>query len=117
MTPIKKHTIDGIEYFETKLVTLKGTEYQELRSTNPIKPSVLYAEIIDGNLSPITDDDIGYALMVKYAMCILSLHGYPVMDRTLTLNEDEFEVRNGKLLILNEEKRAIFDRYIKKENN
>ena len=108
------HTVDGVKYFETKTVTFKGKEYKELKSTDVTKPSVLYGEVIDGKFTPLKDGDTVYALSVKYAMCVLSLHGYPIMDYALMLDEDEFTIENGKLVILNGKKREIFDRHIKK---
>ena len=106
------HIFDGVEYFETEIVTLKGKEYQELKSVDYMKPSTIYAEKKDGILEPIKDRDIRYALLVKYAMCVLTLHGKLILDYTLTLREEEFVVENGKLVILNEQKRAIFDKYV-----
>ena len=62
------HMIDGIEYFETKTVTIKGKEYRELKSTNRMKPFVQYGEVVDREFIPINNKDIVYALRVKYAM-------------------------------------------------
>jgi hypothetical protein len=108
--------IDGEKYHCSGTVSLKGKEYQELKGEGNY-PSIQYAEIVDGKLKKIEDKDISYALRVKNAMCVLSLHGVLIMDYTLRLDESEFNIENGKLVILNEKKRAIFDKYmlIKKE--
>ena len=112
---METHIIDGKEYFATKIVTFKGKEYQELKSTDVMRPSTRYAERINGKLKSITCWDIEYALRVKYAMCVLAMHGTSIMDYTLTLNEYEFDIQNGKLVILNEEERAIFNKYTKQD--
>ena len=114
--------IDGKEHYETKIVTLKGKQYQELKSIAPMFPYTKYTEIIvDGKLELINDWDIEYALRVKYAMCVLALHGVLIMDHCFMLDEDEFVIKNGKLVILNKEKRGTFDYMIKhfgiKKNN
>jgi len=111
----KIHIIDDKKYYESKTVTLKGKKYKELLSLDPMKPSVLYADINDRELSIIKDWNIFYALRIKYAMCVLSLHGVIIMDYTLNLDEDEFLIENGKLVILNKDKLAIFNRYVNKE--
>jgi len=107
------HIFEGVEYFETDIVTLKGKEYQELKSVDYMKPRTIYAEKKDGKLEPIKDWATAYALRVKYAMCVLTLHGHLILDNTLTLGEEEFVVENGKLAILNEQKRAIFEQYVR----
>ena len=112
----KTHVIDGKEYFATKIVTLKDKEYQEFKSVDYMNPGVQYAEIVNGEFELVKDWDTFYALSVKYAMCVLTLHGKLILDYTLNLDENEFIVQNGKLIILNEEKRAIFDRYVERKN-
>jgi hypothetical protein len=106
--------IDGEEYHFSRIVTLKGKEYQELKSGGHY-PSIKYAEIVDGKLKTLEDKDISYALLVKNAMCVLSLHGVRTMDYTHRLHESEFNIENGKLVILNDKKRAIFDMYMREK--
>jgi hypothetical protein len=104
--------IDGEEFYFSEIVTLKGKEYQEFKCKDIRAPSIQYTEIVDGKLKIVEDKDICYALMVKNAMCVLSLHGVRIMDYTLHLHESEFNIENGKLVILNDRKRAIFDKYM-----
>jgi hypothetical protein len=59
----ESHIIDGEEYLTTKAVTLKGKEYQELKSANIMKPSTKYAEIVDGKLV------LGHFLRTIYKVC------------------------------------------------
>jgi hypothetical protein len=112
----KIHIIDGKEYYCFQIVTLKGKEYQELRSREAYY-SIKYGEIVNGKSVLVEDKDIYYALLVKNAICVLSLHGVPIMDYTLHLDESEFNIENGKLVILNDKKREIFDRYMQKKLN
>jgi|GEM_PF-6253011 len=112
MSKGESHIIDGDRYLTTKIVTLKGKEYQELKSADIMKPSTKYAEFINGELVLVRDRDTFYALLIKYAMCALSLHGTLIMDYTLMLDEDEFAVKNGELYIFNEQKRSIFNQKV-----
>ena len=102
--------INGKEYLKTKQVQLGGKTYQELKSADIMRPETIYLDETD---KVVEDWNTHYALSVKYAMCVLSLHDKPIMDYTLTLNEDEFIIENGKLVILNDKKRAIFEKHIR----
>ena len=102
--------INGKEYLKTKQVHLGGKVYQELKSADIMRPETIY---LYETGEVVKDWNTHYALSVKYAMCVLSLHGKPIMDCTLTLDEDEFVIENGKLVILNEKKRAIFEKHIR----
>jgi len=110
------YMIEDKKYLKSKIITLKGKKYQELIliSGSIMQSDIIYAEIINGELDVVKDWETYYALRVKYAICVLSMHGVLMMDYTLALNEDEFVIQNGKLVILNETKRAIFDTYTKK---
>ena len=112
MKKFQEYVIDGVVHVETKTVTYKSKEYKELKSAILDSPSVLYGEVIDGNFIPVNDRDTLYALRVMNAMCVLALHGYLIMDYTLNLYESEFIIDNGKLFILNDEKRKIFDEVV-----
>ena len=105
--------IDGVAHFETKTVTYKGKEYKEVKSDIAYSdPSTLYGEVIEGNFIPVNDKDTWYALRVMNAMCVLAQHGCLIMDYNLNLHESEFVIDNGKLVILNDEKRKIFDEVV-----
>ena len=109
---MKTHEIEGIKYIETKTVTYKGKKYIKLASANVREPSVLYGEFIDGDFIPINDRDTRFALAIVDGMCILSLHGMVILDYHLGLYEHEFYIENGKLVILNDNKRKIFDKFM-----
>ena len=108
------HRINGKEYLATKKVQLGDKVYQELKSADIMRPETVY---LDEAGKVVEDWATYYALSVKYAMCVLTLHGHLMLDNTLTLNEDEFVIENGKLVILNEKKRAIFEKYIRQSNS
>jgi hypothetical protein len=105
------HKISGKEYLATKRVQLGDKVYQELKSADIMRPETVY---LDEAGKVVEDWATYYALSVKYAMCVLSLHGHLILDDTLTLEEDEFAIENGKLVIFNDEKRAIFEKYTSK---
>ena len=48
-------------------------------------------------------------------MCVLTMHGVLIMDmKPLMLDENEFVIENGNLVILNEGKRNYFNYLIKR---
>ena len=107
--PYSTIKIEGEEFFVTKRVSYKGQNYIEIKSTNYLRPKTIY---IDKSGKAVKDWATHFALSLIYCTCVLSLHGKPVMDFTLNLDENEFTIERGKLNILNKEKKAIFEKYV-----
>ena len=110
------HTIDGEAYLEIETVSFKGKEYKKLVKTG-MRPGTKFAEIINGDFLPVEDKDIYYSLRL-ITSDVLSLHGVLILDGpSLYLNEDDFVLEKGELVILNDNKRSVFEKYTKEKSN
>ena len=102
MHPLKIHNIDGEEFVETGIVTYKGKVYCELQNTNFLTYLYKYGTVVDGKFIPEQDEDIVYALLIMNAIDLI-----PDIPE-FRLDEDDFIIKKGKLVIINKEKRAIY---------
>jgi len=106
------YTIGGQEYLATRIVTLKGKEYQEMVIADPCSAGRLYAKMIDGDFILLEDSDIDLALRVKYAIDPRSVFGTFILDGHFYLDEDEFAIENGILYIYDKVKRDYFNKTV-----
>jgi len=110
---ICSYMMDNQRFIQSKVVTLKGKDYQEFKSADIMNPRTRYAEIVDDDFILADDRDICLALREKYSYDVRTLFGTLILDGGgLMLDEDEFVVDNGELIILDERKRAIFNKTV-----